>query len=300
MSPGADPSTSPPTLEYSNRSRLSWIGRHKKKLIFLAVLIAVSIPIYQYRDSLKHRALWLYWGHRAATFQMPAGINLVVDDPAEVQLLLGSNPDYVRSKIAPSRLAYSPITYRQLAKYDPRCELNLIEKEEIVFFGKLTRPDGVKRIVILKGAMLGFADLNAVVLPIPRLLEPLPTATTFQLSMGVWHMSDGPDPVELRAAATDPNDPSHLIIQCVLGRPSSESPHHVTKAEIVAAGTMDAFLQNDDSLLIKMPQLPTRAGTWMQPRIEGNVQKLQQQAMSSNKFRLSGFTITRTTLPAAP
>lgn len=289
-----------PTLEYGHRSRLSWIGRHKKKLIFLAVLIAVSIPIYQYRDSLKHRALWLYWGYRAAKFQMPAGINLVVDDPADVQRLLASNPDFVRSRIAPSRLAYSPITYRQLAKYDPRCELNLIEKEEIVFFGKLTRPDGVERIVVLKGAMLGFTGMNAIVLPIPRLFEALPTAATFQIPMGVWHMSDGPDPVELRAAAKDPNDPSHLIIQSILGRPSWEAPHHVTKAEIVAAGTMEAFLQNDDSFVIKMPRLPTRAGTWMQERLEGNVQTLQQQAINSNNYRVTGAMFTATTRASAP
>src|SRR5262245_29637765 len=84
-----------PTLEYGHQGSLAWAGRHRRKLILLAILLAIAGPIAWYFKPLKHRALWLYWSHRAATHPMPWALPAITSDPTEIARL-GSNPEYVR------------------------------------------------------------------------------------------------------------------------------------------------------------------------------------------------------------
>src|SRR5262245_31050386 len=146
-------------LNYAPGPPRSWLRRHRRGLVWFLVFVAVAAPTLYYRHELKHRALWVYRGHRAAAHQMPAGIEPVVEDPTTAAALLASNPDYVAPAAvgwgsAQAKALYVPLAWRRLCEQDPRCAGVLYTP--IQFLGTLTRPDGQKRIVVVASH-----DLNA-------------------------------------------------------------------------------------------------------------------------------------------
>src|SRR5207244_549009 len=44
-------------LDYSRRPHLAWLTKHSRLLIAFSIALALGIPLYTYREPLKHRAL---------------------------------------------------------------------------------------------------------------------------------------------------------------------------------------------------------------------------------------------------
>jgi hypothetical protein len=237
--------TEPQTLEYAKRAPLAWVSRHKRPLLSFALLVLIATGLYHFREPLKQRALWLYWSHQCATFQMPANVKVMVDDPADVQRL-SNDADYVPAKnfSGPNpALFYRPNAWQQLVQLDSRTGWirGWLPEKPIAFLGSMRRPDGQSRLVILQGwSVNGYDilyDLQLLILPHPGLFDPIPPpmGTPGSAYSGLW------TPARIDAARLDPNNPSHL----------SFTLHTVT-----ASGTVDAYLQNDDSLRFQMQPNP--------------------------------------------
>src|ERR1700722_5443438 len=108
-------------LGYEPRFERSFFQRHGKRLALAILTLGLAITGYFTWRPLTGRALWLYWSHRCAAFQMPAGVDLEGSDPKQKQLL-ANNPDYVPVFYGGNRstLVYSPRIWRQLCNYDER------------------------------------------------------------------------------------------------------------------------------------------------------------------------------------
>ena len=244
----------PPTpLEYSRPPALAWVARRRGFLIFLAVAIAVTIPIYRNREALAQRVRWLYWSHRCATFQMPADVEVEVTDPLRARQLLATNPDYIPGFTpSPPEAFYCPHAWRMLKQVDRRCDWisSLFPDEDAIdFLGSRRRPDGVWRLVVVSGALNNGLDLLAgkevLVLPRPGLFDSLPRPVGSLPSSDTGRFEG----VDMRGGVADTNDPSHITFTVIV--PSSDQ-----RGGGPISGTIDAYLQNDDSLSFKLRSTP--------------------------------------------
>jgi hypothetical protein len=140
-------------------------------------------------------------------------------------------------------LLYRPFAWQQLAKLDSRS--NWIRgwpvDKPIAFLGSMRRPDGQSRLVILQGCNVNGYDilyeLQPLILPHPGLLEsiPPPMGSPGTAYSGLW------TPAQIDGGCPDPKDPTHL----------SFTLHTAT-----ASGTIDAYLQNDDSFRFQIQPNP--------------------------------------------
>lgn len=214
----SDPS--PPTLDYRHRPRLSVVGRHRKKLIFLALCIAIGVPLYRNWATLKHRVLWVYWAHRAAAHQMPPQpFERVIIDPTRAKAAVAANSDYLMSG---SVAIYAPLAYRRLVELDPRIPKapGSILFADLVFMGTMPQPDGTPRLVIvIEDIMYGAGITPTIFLfPLPRWTDPLPAATKATLFPGRGFTTpwgggfDWPHPSGAFTATLDPSHSSYMTI----------------------------------------------------------------------------------------
>lgn len=210
-------STAPPTLEYGRRSRFGFIGRNRKKLIFLALCIAIGVPIYRNWEPLKRRALWIYWAHRAAAFQMPAQpFERVIIDPDRAKAAVAANSDYLMSG---NVAIYAPLAYRRLVELDPRIPKTpgSILLADVVFMGTMIQPDGTPRLVIVtEDVDWKVRPYYIFVFPIPRWVDPLPPANkstppwAMRGFISSYYVERKPSPAY--TGVLNPKDRSHLII----------------------------------------------------------------------------------------
>jgi hypothetical protein len=223
-------------------------------LIWLLVFVAVLGSTWYYRQELKRRALWVYWGHRAAAHQMPAGIEPVVEDPATAATLLASNPDYISAAAVgwPTNSAkafYVPLAWRRFSELDPRC----VWHTPLQFMGTLTRPDGQRRMVVVASHDLNALDvtydLGTMVIPVPGLWERMPTGrwAVPRAWSGPWRQA------RLQGGVVDPADPSRVVFDLLIN--SDWSPGSTPSTQWLKT-KVEMRLQNDDSLVFKMPDTP--------------------------------------------
>lgn len=245
------------TLDYRHRPRLSWIGRHKKKLIFLALCLAIAIPVYRNWAPLKHRVLWLYWFNQAMAFRMPEKpVDLRIHDPQNAAQAMAANLAYQRSKqgyrgIIP--VEFVPVVYRRLFEQDSRLNLTAMVGNSVAFMGRMERPDGIPRLVIVMhsdGMDSQILNRTAVLaLPIPKWNDPLPPATSPQYGWGISINGPPPSIARFRSGMLDPADHTHLIFDYIIGPgmfSAAQSPS--TPDNVVSSGVIDAYLKNDDAL----------------------------------------------------
>lgn len=212
-------SSPPPTLEYGHRSRLSAIGRHKKKLIFLAICLAIGVPLYRNWEPLKHRTLWIYWAKQAAAHQMPAQpFERVIIDPVRAKAVAAANSDYLMSG---SVAIYAPLAYRRLVELDPRIPKapGSILFADLVFMGTMPQPDGTPRLVIVTEDLLSDHGHPSILLfPLPRWTDPLPAATKANPFIGRGFIASPLNPIVNRKPSValtgilDPTYRSHMTI----------------------------------------------------------------------------------------
>jgi hypothetical protein len=253
-------------LEYSRTPTLAWLRRWRWRLLLLICASAVAIPIFVHRESLSQRIAWLYWSRQCASFRVPENVDLIVTDPKRVAELLATNPDYVPRTLRLGEIApiggkppppvayYSPRVWRKLEGIDGRCDAlsnPRIGDESIAFLGTLRRPDGVDRLVVLRGADTNGHDLlaftKALVLPRPNFRDPLPK----RASGGMFAYSGLWCPARLRGGVADPADPSHVTFEFAV--------YDFEGDGIKATGTIDAYLRNDDSISFKLRETPELA-----------------------------------------
>jgi hypothetical protein len=240
-----------PPLEYVQRPPLPFVGRHRKKLVSLALLLAIAILLYRYWQPLEHRVLWVYWSRAAAAHVMPASsTDLILSDPAAISKALASDPNYFRYAVpgtTASPVAYWPTAYRELVKYDSRLGASMMG-DAVTFVGTMRRPDGTPRLVIVTGCS-GYNQMllnwiSVRVLPIPSWFDSPPT---LKLPTPSWVRSiDGPIPIptRLKSGMRDPADASHIVFEFE----KSSAPFVSAPWKVDATGVIDAHLQNDDSI----------------------------------------------------
>jgi hypothetical protein len=241
-------------------------------LILFAFCIAVAIPIYWYWTPLKHRALWLYWSRRAAAHVMPThSVDVTIRDPARVNLVPTTNPDYVVYAAAPPPMftgitpapsaMYAPLSYRHLQQFDARLNITGGPSIPVLFMGTLRRPDGTPRLVIVTGGSGVSSNILAMtgtlVLPLPKWNDPLPPSSVSHLGMGMGYSGPPPIPTLLKTGVIDPSDPTQITFEFTAGQPRFSPAARGATAPpstnpVGGGGIIDAHLQNDDSLAFKL------------------------------------------------
>jgi hypothetical protein len=193
---------------------------------------------------------------------MPAGVELVVTDSKCVQQLLATESDYILrpdqtfNGVPPKPVAiYFPREWRKLAKIDGRCfwiEGGFGAREPMVFLGSLRRPDGTSRLVAIKGAAQNAYQLLAMeqvlVLPHPRFYDEVP-----RHFVGAGGMANGLyRPATLKSGTVDPADPSHVVFKFDVYK-------YFDSSKVETTGIIDAYLQNDDSVVFQLRETPELA-----------------------------------------
>lgn len=287
-----------PTLEYAQR-RSGWVSRHRKKLVLLAFCIAIAGPIWWNWQPIKQRILWHWAFRQAAAHQMPAkAVDLYIDELPKL-LKASYNSEYVIRVGGPAASPqfgfYLPVAYRVLNQYDSR--LNLMSgRETVAFMGVLKRPDGTPRLVIVNGGAGITADLlqgmAVLVLPIPGWTDPLPPRGINPPPISITGIGLAATPVRWRSGVADTNDSSHIVFEFVVGPPDSafNFDKQQVKWEVSERGTIDAHLQNDDSITFALrgPQRENSGISVGTSRLSGDVQTLQTRAGSLTPLRRAG------------
>jgi hypothetical protein len=273
----SSPNAVPRSLEYAKRPSLAGLGRHRRKLVALAIVIALGLGagpwIYRNWVPLKRRAAWICWSRQAAAFKMPSSpVELVVADPTPADFAT-THPEYVvRSPVRPpadeatAPLAlYLPNVYRQLRAIDPRLRLTRPDREEstdnmpVAFIGMLRRPDGKPRLVIVQDAqglkVARSGSLRITVLAPPGLLDPLPTAAMQHVEEVNFVARAN---AEFKSGVADPNDASHVTFRFT----AVEQLSSITRGKVIGSGVVEAHLQNDDSLQFTMGNTNLPKDAW--------------------------------------
>jgi hypothetical protein len=249
-------------LNYAERRPRSWLKRWRWRLLTVALLIAVAVPIARNRKTLIYRSEWLYWSHECAVFHMPQSADPSVTDPVLAQQLLASNPDYkpYHNWDGAVFAVYAPRVWRELTGLDPRTfwitdGFNSGD-HAILFLGSRRRPDRTPRLVVVAGSKTNGLELldstYVLVLPHPAVTDSPPTRI---------HIVQGSDPngraisASILTGNSDSNDPSHVTFPFRV-YDWDWSNNIAKRGNLVATGTLDAYLQNDDSLLFKLRQTP--------------------------------------------
>lgn len=319
-SPGNQPDS--PQLDYARPVRFGWISRHRKLLIGLALLLAVAGPVWWNWQPLKHRALWLYWSHRAATHVMPEAAIVSITGPEAAQLPT-TNPDYVSpayttTKWAQPSASYIPNTFRELSRLDGRLRSMAFPDGPVIFMGTMHRPDGTPRLVIITGgsemdSRYLLRNTGSAVLPLPGWFDPLPV-TGPPLSRGFRGSGPPPTPAAYRTGVRDPKDPSHAVIKYTLSESTTMVARGIaatragtglpnaTAAEIsqvprkvIGEGEIDVRLGNDDSLnfAIRGPGQLSSTSNQSDPQSLQTAAQQSQQEIAARRGRRSGPTNAR-------
>lgn len=249
----------PPPLDYGNHPPLAWIGKNRKKLIALAILLAIVGPLAWYREPLWDLGEWHYWMRQAAAHRMPEGLAVVTSSPSEIAKY-SNHPDYVVQAVRggnTDQLVYSPRALRELVRLDPR--FAVFANGPTSYLGILHRPDGQPRLVAVlaptlivssanfRGYVASGGPVHVVVAAIPAAFDTIPPAvppavpvfinglnrpasvTTRVLNdLAIGNLAQ---PSQIFPARIDPDDPSHLVISTLTER-----------------GSLHLFLQNDDTI----------------------------------------------------
>jgi hypothetical protein len=317
--PGAVRSDPQPTPDYAPAPRLRWIGRHRKLLIFAAFCIAAAMPIYWYWAPLKYRVLWLYWSRQAAAHVMPVqAMDVTIRDPARVNLVPTTNPDYVVYTATPPAMftgnppapsaMYAPLPYRHLQLLDARLNITGGPGIAVLFMGTLRRPDGTPRLVIVTGGSGVSSNLLAMtktlVLPLPQWNDPLPPGRAAHLGMAMGFSGPPPIPTQLKTGVIDPTDPTHIVFEFI-ARPPVTGPAALrgpgtrpADNAVTGGGIIDAHLQNDDSLAFKLRSYwgnVRNANIGRSSVIAGDVKALEAQAQARQAGAPTGGSRSTTT-----
>lgn len=301
-----------PKLEYAPPPGAAWIGRHRKSLIFLALILAIAGPTWWYRESLKTRVLWLYWSHRAAVHVMPTTNPVSVVGP-EANNLVAGNPDYLPSSpfkpldSTQPAASYNPVAFRELIKLEGRLRSMYIPDGPIIFLGTLHRPDGDPRLVIITGgtehdSRYMMDSVGAAVLPPPGWFDPIPSAGASYLRLR-GGSGPPPQPATYYTGTIDPRDASHVIISYAVsesidamlrraattrvslpGRPAPRpSPADIRghTPQVIGQGEIDVYLKDDDSLHLAIRGPGQLANTI----INADPATLQKMAQSTQTLR---------------
>lgn len=123
--------------------------------------------------------------------------------------------------------------------------------------GSLRRPDGVSRLVVVQGsstnALRLLRDIELLVLPHPGIAdEPPPPRVGRQKFFSI---SEFFVPASLRGGKIDPNDPSHVTFDFVV----HDFDVNFKLSGVRAKGTVDAYLENDDSLRFNLREDPEQS-----------------------------------------
>lgn len=258
----AQPQT-PPTLEYQRRPKFAWLSRHWRTLAWLSISFAIAVSWYLWHIPLKQRAIWIYRTRQAAAHQMPTtSVPVVIRDATAARNAVSMDGDFVLDVANDSATLglYLPQVYRNLLTLDPKIAgTRYLERRTVVFLGKVRRPDGMDRLVIMTNdSMIALNTpidgVNVTVMPIPGPFDSVPPIAVrsvgprYRLAsmQGTFFQFD------VHSGRLDPADPTHILFDVQVApfagrRPATTAP--------LASGTsvMHAYLQNNDTLRFMLP-----------------------------------------------
>lgn len=302
-----NPSGPAHTLDYAPRSnRLAWARRHWRRLLLLTLTLTIGFMLWWKWIPVRHYVLWQYRFRQALAFRMPEkSADIYIDDAAGV-VRAASDRDYQVQRSLPSMpgekpfdfAKFTPRVYRDLFAVDPRLTSASRADSAIAFMGVLHRPDGLPRFVLVAGTggdtTRILAEIDILVLPLPDWAESPPTIKG--RSVGRMYVGPGIPPlaIRFRSGRTDSKDRSHIIFDCELYRGTNYLGPPFT---MVGTGLIDAFLQNDDSIVFTLNNTSyadqfTRIGAPV--ALPGSFFVREVQASLSRPRRIPSTTISPT------
>jgi hypothetical protein len=239
-------------LQYGPRTALPWVSRHRRKLIALAVVVAVALTARLLGPTLVFRAKWLYWSHRCAVYQMPPQMPVVVTDPQKVAAMFNSrNPDWGYERILNggwTAASFTPHAVTELLHLDNGAWSAM----GVLFVGSLHRPDGKQRVVVLSSPYPNGSNLAGCLNTL--VMTPVPLFQKIPSRFGKGSRWTGPW-MELHwyTAVPDAADQSHLRLHFDMMVLTPPTPASVG---VPVPGDVDVYLQNDDALRFKLRDAP--------------------------------------------
>lgn len=253
----------PPTLEYQRRTAFAWLSRHRRRLVWLSVCIAIAVSWYHWHAPLQQRAIWIYRTRQAAAHRMPArSVPVAIRDAIAARNAVAQDGDFVLD-VGNDNSAlglYLPHVYRDLITLNPRIAgTKYLEKRTVVFLGKVRRPDGIDRLVIMTNdSMIALTTpidgVNVTVMPLPGLFDPIPPVAV--RSIGQRNRLRSMQPTfyqfDVYSGRVDPNDPTHLLFDVMVAPVAGRRPA-TTAPAATGTFTMHAYLENSDTLRFMVP-----------------------------------------------
>jgi hypothetical protein len=243
-------------LDYAPRRNAKRLRRVVlRRIVPLALLVALAWPVLSYRSQLSLRAQRVYWGWRCARHVTPADTVLFERDPEKMAQLLAHNPDYLRagqewgpgnrSGVFPAHAIYWPESFRRYfpLSYDlpylaPPGMMHL-GVGGISFMGERRSPAGHKRLVVVPMAELNAFSARAelgysLVLPLPDALGGIESLAK---SPKAFQWSGRFVPLRLKPGVADAADPSHVSLEYVIDNDKRER-----------RGFIDLYLRDDETV----------------------------------------------------
>ncbi len=215
----------PSTLEYSTlaqRRPPRW-----RRIVVLSMAVCAAALGYAYRDEIILECRWLYYQQKWANCVIPA--EHVVCDTDSLITLAKQNDGTIITSIRSDLLSRD----LKFPDFDADARATL-------FLHELTSTKGNRRIVCINVQHFDFAYSDHTSRNVALIVNILETGWTAPKKWPItshWYF-DCPASVRLRlfAAQVDPADASHLSFRYEWGGPSG------------IAGTIDAYLQDDDTI----------------------------------------------------
>ncbi len=221
------------------------------------MIVAIAWPAYRYHQPIYRWAAWQYWFRQCLAHQMPANIQLRDKNLEQKVALKTSHPDYCDGEPARGWITstvYSPRAFVNLSMLDGRTYVGAGLAPAVAFLGERTRPDGERRLVIVRNDRTNGFDLlrhiHLTVLPVPSLFDT--PHQTVNLNGGESH-SGLFTPAAIESCTADPVDRTHVIVPFVVFKTNTMgSPWTIETDEVKASGIIDAYLTNDDTLRVQL------------------------------------------------
>ena len=226
-----------PKLDYS--PPIGWQSRRRRRtLIVTAIVIWIGLGCYWlWVGYLGDRVAFWYWQRQAEQYSLPPGTPVYTTDPALAGKLLNSGRGYDSSNVA---AALHPRVWRQVSEYSGAPH----SLDAPLFLHRRTRPDGVDRLVAVRPRQIATYAFSS------------PTASWAKWTFNI-------QPLTFWAGAT--NGPHLLCVESVgpaleytsddrvtffAGQIDPTFASHFTIAYAIngRSGTLDGWLQNDDSV----------------------------------------------------
>jgi hypothetical protein len=225
-------------LSYAPRTKWSVFRRHRRAIRAALLIALCGTTIAFVRKPIAREILWRHSFQKCMEFAMPTNNRKLPSFNGAYSWLVPGIEMDLGTDVAPWNPG--PGAWFDLCLTDRRTD-RVKHSLFITFLGRMQRPDGKERLVILAGRSTSAVDLQGIsvlVLAPPGLFEFSPRRSW---SPATVHHGPGIE-AQLENAWCDTTDPTHILIPITV-----EAGYRRYVSTL-----MDGYLQNDDSMRIQL------------------------------------------------